>query len=1266
MTDKVSLTGRPLYFRAAAGRYLAALGAVCVFAGGVYWFGIEREGLIPGLALVIAVLTVAALARLSGILRVEKITAGLRVAELEEAVEAQRESEARYREIINTSPDAVLVLRDFEIIFANPASLRLFRAQEAAELIGKTTTDLVHPAERDAVEQRAREAGEGKHPLIAERRMLRLDGTEVEVESRVSPFLYEGKAAVQVILRDITQRRAAERKLQEAEQKFRSIFDNALEGIFQNTPEGAYLSANPALARMLGFFSPEELIRERNDLAHQSYAQPAQRAEFQRLLEQEGVINNFEYQVKRRDGRKIWVSENVRMVRDAAGQPLYYEGSVQDITQRKHSEEALRRSVERFRSFTEATALIVWQTDPAGNVLGDLPSWRAYTGQTVAELLGLGWSEALHPQDRARTLQRWTECRAEKNTFELEYRLLGADGTYRLFAVRGVPVLEADGTIREWVGSNADITERQRAEEVLRESEQRFRFLNALSEASRALTRPAEILKTVVNLLGEHLAVSRCTYAEMDADGDHFVIPHDFASGCASMVGRFCLSEFGAYTRQQLIVGHTMVIPRVATEQELAGQAGPFAKLQIESFIACPLLRRGRLLAIMMVQQTAPRRWSGAEVALVKEVAGRCRAVVERASAELILRESEQHLRLVIAASNDGIWERDFKNGALSCSARMHEMLGLNPETFTPTVDSLAGFVHPEDRQAFLGAIGGPEEAGGRSEAYLRIRRPGGSYGHFLFRGLSVLDGDGQPLRVVGSIADLTKTLQAKRKLVEQANLLNLAHDAIVVRDMGGRIEFWNHGAEVLYGWTAQEAHGHLSSDCFERGDPETLRDAQKILIEAGTWSGECQHATKAGEQVVVRSRWSLVRDEDGKPKSTLVINTDITEQKKIERQFLRAQRLESLGTLASGVAHDLNNVLLPIMMAAPVLRNEENPVERDRFLEIVESSARRGSEIIKQVLTFARGAEGDRILLQPIYLLDEVMKIASQTFPKLIALRHTYGQDIRPIEADATQLHQVLLNLCINARDAMPDGGVLSLALENFDVDAQFARTNPGALPGPHVVFQIADTGQGIPADVIDKIFDPFFTTKKVGTGTGLGLSTTAGIVRSHGGFITVESAPGETRFRIYMPAKEAADTENPLQTDAIIPLGRGQTVLVVDDEPIIREVAEVILRNHGYRVYTAEDGPDALAIFAQQIGQIDAVVVDLVMPLMSGCALVRALRRIDPQVKIMLSTGRAEDLEVSEVEALGVEGLLRKPYTTRHLLLKLGHVLRGLPAAA
>ena len=514
---------------------------------------------------------------------------------------------------------------------------------------------------------------------------------------------------------------------------------------------------------------------------------------------------------------------------------------------------------------------------------------------------------------------------------------------------------------------------------------------------------------------------------------------------------------------------------------------------------------------------------------------------------------------------------------------------------------------------------------------------------------------------MIGSIADLTSMLHAERKLREQANLLNLAHDAIMVRDMQGRVEFWNHGAEALYGWTAAEAQGRLTGEFLERDDPEALTAAQRTLIETGVWSGECRHETKQGLPVIVRSRWSLVRDEEGKPKSMLVINTDMTEQKKIEQQFLRAQRLESVGTLASGVAHDLNNVLLPIMMAAPVLRGEDDVAERERFLDIVESSARRGADIIKQVLTFARGADGDRILLQPIYLLDEVCKIARQTFPKSITLHKSYEENRRPIEADPTQLHQVLLNLAINARDAMPNGGVLRLQVKNVEVDERLAERFPGASAGPHVMFRVSDTGDGIPTEMIDKIFDPFFTTKNVGVGTGLGLSTTAGIVRSHEGFIQVASEPGNTTFKIYMPARNADDLTQPLPNDGLIPRGRGQTILVVDDEPCIREVAEVILTNHGYHVFTAEDGPTALAIYAQQIGHVDVVVTDIAMPIMSGLVFVRSLRRIDPEAKVIVSTGRAELGELAEVAELNVEGFLAKPYTTRSLLLKLSQVVQG-----
>jgi signal transduction histidine kinase/ActR/RegA family two-component response regulator len=406
----------------------------------------------------------------------------------------------------------------------------------------------------------------------------------------------------------------------------------------------------------------------------------------------------------------------------------------------------------------------------------------------------------------------------------------------------------------------------------------------------------------------------------------------------------------------------------------------------------------------------------------------------------------------------------------------------------------------------------------------------------------------------------------------------------------------------------------------------------------------------------MVRSRWTLVRDELDAPQSILIINTDITEQKKIEEQFLRAQRLESIGTLASGVAHDLNNILVPILMAAPLLRGDLPEAEREKLLAIVESSAERGASIVKQVLTFARGADGDRVLLQPIYVVQEIAKIAEETFPKSMAIRTNYPENLWTVVADPTQLHQVLLNLCINARDAMPSGGTLTLSLENFEVDDHYAGMTPDAKAGPHVLLEVRDTGTGIPRETIDKIFDPFFTTKELGQGTGLGLSTAIGIVKSHDGFMQVYSEVGRgTTFKVFLPANIS---ERPTRTSEAAPLppARGELLLIVDDEETILQVAKALLEDHGYRVLTAADATEALAIFALRMNEIDLVLTDLTMPFMDGVALIRTLQKMKPGVRIIASSGRGDqDERANELAQLNVRASLTKPYNKDKLLATL-----------
>ena len=511
---------------------------------------------------------------------------------------------------------------------------------------------------------------------------------------------------------------------------------------------------------------------------------------------------------------------------------------------------------------------------------------------------------------------------------------------------------------------------------------------------------------------------------------------------------------------------------------------------------------------------------------------------------------------------------------------------------------------------------------------------------------------------------DRTEQRRAEERMREQANLLNLASDAIIVRDLDNRVLFWNQGAERLYGWTTEEMVGATTLETFVK---VRNYEAEIELLKTGFWTGQLQHQHKDSHDIVVNSRWTLVRDDDGRPKSVLVINTDCTETKKLESQFLRAQRLEGIGTLASGIAHDLNNILSPILMSCGILRREFTDEDSTKMLNIIEGSAERGAGIVKQVLTFARGVEGDRVLLQLKHLVSELSKVMAQTFPRNIDIQTHFPPDLWTVLGDATQLHQVLLNLCVNARDAMPKGGTITLNAENVDIDQHFASMNPGAQLGPHVALHAKDTGTGMTPEVMEKIFDPFFTTKEVGKGTGLGLATVIGIVKSHSGFLTVQSEVGiGTTFSVFLPASQEANASTSEKEEAPVIGGNNQLVLVVDDEPPIREALVRTLTGNGYRVFTAEDGSDALALYFQRRSEIDLVITDIAMAQMDGVALVRSLRKVDPSVRVIVSSGHFQKENIVVLEGLGVKTFLDKPYTAEKLLRAVTAALAPVTAGA
>ncbi len=505
------------------------------------------------------------------------------------------------------------------------------------------------------------------------------------------------------------------------------------------------------------------------------------------------------------------------------------------------------------------------------------------------------------------------------------------------------------------------------------------------------------------------------------------------------------------------------------------------------------------------------------------------------------------------------------------------------------------------------------------------------------------------------------KRIEAALKQREQElrTLTENAPDIIARFDQRLRYLYVNSAIEEATGLLVEDFLGKTSR---EIGLPE---------VQVKQWEEVLQRVFGTGKKTSIEYKFTTPNGvryyqsqcvpefaPNGSITSVLEITRDITEQKQLEAQLLRAQRLESLGTLAGGIAHDLNNVLTPILGIAQILPLKLPPLSEQNkgLLKILVDSSKRGAYMVKQILTFARGLEGELVPLQISHLLAELETMCKSTFPKSIEIRlDILTRDLWLVSANATHLHQVFMNFSVNARDAMPHSGVLSISAKNIVIDENYVRTNLEAKVGSYVVITFKDTGVGIPPEHIDRIFEPFFTTKIMGEGTGLGLSTALGIIKNHSGFMTVSSQVSQgTQFQVFLPALETTTTasvENPG-----LPSGQGELILVVDDEENIREMLKITLENYNYSVITANNGIEAIAAYTTQ-SNIKAVLLDMMMPLMDGAVAIQTLKQFDPQIKIIACSGIAGNANLCQ--SFGIRDFLSKPFTTDDLLNTLHRLL-------
>ena len=498
---------------------------------------------------------------------------------------------------------------------------------------------------------------------------------------------------------------------------------------------------------------------------------------------------------------------------------------------------------------------------------------------------------------------------------------------------------------------------------------------------------------------------------------------------------------------------------------------------------------------------------------------------------------------------------------------------------------------------------------------------------------------------------DLTEFQKNLIRQREYTAILKQITDAVLVCELDGSVRSCNESAEKLFGKPESELAGMHARDLLSV-DAGRWEGERGELLKHGHVSSQVAWISPTGREYVVEQRRSLIRDEDGQPVGKLLFLIDVTDRVRQEAKERRTQRLESIGTLAGGIAHDLNNVLTPILMSAKLLRRGSKTPER--LIDNIVTSADRGGKMIKKLLAFAGGDDGHRTQVDLGEILSELEEILSHTLQQTIDLQINVPDKLRKVDADSTELSQVIMNLAINARDAMPGGGRIEIAVEDFNVDQTRADHSDNLSTGPHVLLTVADDGEGIPKENVDRIFDPFFTTKAQGKGTGLGLATTLGIIRAYDGDITVYSEPGVgTNFSIYLPSSklsaEIAEAEDKEIDET--PIGDGETILIVDDEPMILETARETLESNQYVVLTAKSGTEAAAIYQHRGEQIDAVLLDMMMPGMNGLDTKDVIRSLNGAARIIASSGlKRPGQEGGRLQ--DVNGFLAKPYTDQQLL--------------
>ncbi len=1137
------------------------------------------------------------------------------------------------QKIISEAPEGILVYKaSGQCVLANEAAAQTVNAT-VAELL-KQNFRQIESWRISGMLKMAEETLDIRSPKHGEFHFTSTFGKETWLVCHFSFFVRGNEPHLLLLFNDVIERKQAEEAWRQSREEFKDLFDNAPVGFHEVDAEGRLVRINNTELKLLGY-SAEELLGQ-FVWKISGEEETSRRAALAKLRgEVSPPPEGFERMFRRKDGSTFPVLINDRILKREDGAIIGIRAAIQDITGRKRAELALSDNEKFLNTVIENIPHMIFVKDAKElRFLKFNKAGEELLGYSLKELIGKNDHDFFPKELADHFTENDRQVLRGKEVVDIpEEPVQTRNKGERILHTKKIPVFDNAGQLVYLLGISEDITERRQME--------------------AELDRERDLWRTLLDNSPDHIyfkdAQSRFIKSSKAQARQFGVASPD------EMVGKTDFDFFAeAHAR-----------PAFEDEQEIIRTGRPIiAKEEREVW------NDGHVTWASSTKM--PMR---DDTGKIVGIMGISRDITERKRTEEALCESKALYHSLVEQMPTGLFRKDLAGRYVFVNSWFCQLRGLKANQIVGwTPDELAAVekaAHNELRPEILHLL---RDGSKHHDEILRTGKPmhveevyptaegGKRYLHVVKS--AVFGPDGQIVGTQGIQFDVTSLKQAEEHVREQAALLDKAQDAIMVLDLDDCIAYWNKSAERIYGWSAAEAAGKNPLDLFLGGAISPRHaEAIKTVKERGEWSGELQEITKDGKTITVQGRCNAIRDEQGRPKSMLIINTDVTERKKLEAQFLRSQRMESLGTLAGGIAHDLNNVLTPLLVAVQVLKEKITDADGKRLLESLEANVQRGAGLVKQVLAFGRGMEGERIVVQPKHIAREIKQIVNETFPKSVAFELHCAADLWSITGDPTQLHQVLLNLCLNARDAMPKGGKLSLHIENVVLDEVYASTNLEARPGPHVCLTVRDTGTGIPKEIQERIFDPFFTTKEPGKGTGLGLSTTLAIVKSHGGFIHFYSEPGKgSTFKVYIPGNTTlAGAKNVVEGKARLLHGHNELVLVVDDEEPIRELAQRVLERFGYRVLLAADGAEAISLYQPRRNEIDVVITDMVMPNMDGLATITALKSINPEVKIVGSSGQASNGSVSKVMAAGIQHFIPKPYTAETMLNALHEVLNG-----